>query len=109
MAPDDMLICVQSEWNGWKTARVRLSDLEDIHWFQPIRAPRPIAHGYICCSRIVAGEVPHDCHSVSAPHRLRVCVLKRHSPASAYEEIARRADQEKRSARPGLAVDVPPT
>jgi hypothetical protein len=93
-APDDTLICVQREWDGWRTARVRLSDLENIHWFQPSRAPALLAHGYVSCSRIVHGEIPHECERVSAPHRLPVCVLKRHSPASVYEEIARRANQE---------------
>jgi hypothetical protein len=36
--------------------------------------------------------VPHECEKLSAPHRLRVCVLKKHSPESVYQEIARRAD-----------------
>jgi len=92
---DDTLISVQREWDGWRSARVRLCDLENIHWLQPGRAPAPLAHGYICCTQIVNGEIPHDCEQTSAPHRLLVCILKRHSAASAYEEIARRADQEK--------------
>jgi hypothetical protein len=89
---NDMLICVQREWDGWRTAEVRLGDLQNIHWHQPGRAPRPLLHGYISCASITAGEIPHDCERTAGPHRLLVCVLKRHSAPSVYAEIARRAD-----------------
>jgi hypothetical protein len=91
---DDLLVCVQREWNGWRTGQVRLHDLQDIHWFQPSGAPRRLAHGYIACTNIVAGALPHDCERASAPHRLLVCILKSHTGTSLYAEIARRADEQ---------------
>ena len=94
-ASDELLIRVQSEWNGWRTAEVRLEDLRDVHWFQPARAPHALAHGYIVCSNIVLGDLPHDCDRGSAPHRLLVCILKSHTIASVYAELARRADQQR--------------
>jgi hypothetical protein len=99
-AHDEVVIRVQSEWNGWRTAEVRLRDLENVHWLQPSRAPQPLVHGYILCRNITTGEVPHDCDSTSAPHRLLVCVLKRHMIPTAYAELARRAD-EQRTLPPG--------
>jgi hypothetical protein len=90
---DDMLIRVQSDWNGWRSADVRLGDLRDVHWFQPPRAPRALVHGYMSCSNIAAGNIPHDCDQRSAPHRLRVCILKRHTIPPVYAELARRADE----------------
>ena len=57
-APDDLLIRVQSEWKGWRNAEVRLRDLQNVHWFQPVQAPQPLVHGYISCTSIVAGEMP---------------------------------------------------
>src|ERR1051326_4492911 len=91
--PDEALINVQREWNGWRTAFVRLRALQNVHWFQPRGAPRPLLHAYGPCTSIVEGELPHDCNRTPAPHRLLVCILKCHSTAVAYAEIARRADE----------------
>lgn len=97
-AHDDMLIRVQSEWDGWRNAEVRLGDLHDVHWFQPTRAPRALVHGYISCSSFATGDIPHDCDRRSAPHRLLVCILKRHTIPAVYAELAQRADDQRMSA-----------
>lgn len=89
---DDMLIRVQSEWDGWRNAEVRFGDLRDVHWFQPPRAPHALVHGYISCSNIATGDIPHDCDRRSAPHRLLVCILKKHTIPPVYAELAQRAD-----------------
>ena len=31
----DELISVQLDWSDWHTAMVPLSDLRDVHWYQP--------------------------------------------------------------------------
>jgi hypothetical protein len=92
---ENTLIFVQREWDGWRTAEVRLGDLEHIHWFQPSEAPCALVHGYIWCASITAGNIPHICEPSAGPHRLLVCVLKRHSLPSVYAELARRADQQR--------------
>jgi len=91
---DHMLIRVQSEWNGWRGAEVRLADLCEVHWHQPSRAPRRFVHGYMSCSNIVTGDIPHDCDRTSAPHRLLVCILKSHTVPVVYASLARRADDQ---------------
>jgi hypothetical protein len=91
----EMLIRVQSAWNGWRSADIRLRDLRDVHWFQPNQAPRELVHGYVSCSAIAAGEIPHECVQQSVPHRLLVCILKRHTIPTVYAELARRADQQR--------------
>lgn len=88
----NIVMFVRGEWNGWRTAEVRMRDLEDLHWAQPSGAPRPLLHGYISCARITAGDIPHQCERTAGPHRLLVCVVKRDSPPSVYGEMARRAD-----------------
>ena len=98
-AQDDQLIRVHAEWNGWRNAEVRLRDLEHIHWSQPGPAPHPIVHGYVSCTKVVGGGIPHDCDQTAGPHRLLVCVLKKHALPTTFAELARRAD---------LAVSVPP-
>jgi hypothetical protein len=105
---DERLIRVQSEWDGWRNAEVCLGDLLDVHWFQPTRAPQALVHGYIFCSNIATGNIPHDCDRRSAPHRLLVCILKRHTIPAVYAELARRADDQRISlsntTRTGLVV-----
>jgi hypothetical protein len=100
----DTVICVQGKWDDWKTAEVRLRNLQDVHWSQPTGAPRPLAHGYILCSDIIIGEVAHACDGGALPHRLRVCVLKRHSAPTIYAEIARRADVRQQAEQTPMAL-----
>jgi hypothetical protein len=90
-AYDHILIRVQSDWKSPRGAMVRLGDLREVHWDQTGDAPRRLVHGYIACSQIVTGYLPHACCDESAPHRLRVCVLKRHNLPMVYEELTRRA------------------
>ena len=92
MGSDDTLIRVHQQWSGYWTADVRLRDLEDIHWFQPRGAPRPLLHGYIVCANIVSGDMPHDCAAGAGSHRLLVCVLKKHNTSVSYGELTRRAE-----------------
>lgn len=89
----DELISVQLDWSDWHTAMVPLSDLRDVHWHQPSRAPHALLHGYVACSGIVSGNIPYDCQSQSAPHRLRVCILRKHVLAGVYSELSRRANE----------------
>jgi hypothetical protein len=90
--PNEVLIRVHREWNGWQSAEIRLRDLEDVQWLQPNGAPHPLVHGYVNCTRTMSGVLTHDCNRRTAPHRLLVCVLKRHTIPTAYAELARRAD-----------------
>ena len=101
---DDMLIRVRSEWKGWHDAEVRLRDLQSLHWYQPSGAPHPLVHGYIFCTDILTGEMPHDCEQTAPPHRLLVCVLKRHTLTTAFAELARRADEHPASPLDGRAA-----
>jgi len=93
MPTDARLIRVHAHWDDWRNADIRLADLRDVHWLQPARAPHALVHGYISCSSIVSGEIPHDCDRRSAPHQLLVCVLKRHTVPPVYAELARRAHE----------------
>ena len=94
-ADDETLIRVQQGWDGWHSAEVRFGDLRDVHWFQPDRAPHALVHAYVSCTTVVTGDIPHKCDPETAPHRLLVCILKKHALPSIYAEIARRADEHK--------------
>jgi hypothetical protein len=87
---DELIVPVRRAWNGWQTAEVRLGELHGIHWHQPAGAPRPLIHAYVDCTR-TQGQIAHDCGTTPAPHRLLVCVLKRHAMPIAYRELVRLA------------------
>jgi hypothetical protein len=97
----EKLVVVQREWDGWHTSLVRLSDLENVHWFQPNHAPRPLIHAEVACTNLREGDIPHNCELTPPPHRLTVCVLKRHTSEAIYAHLAAKADQH--GAVPGLA------
>jgi hypothetical protein len=93
----DTRIFVERAWDDWRVAEVLLADLHDLHWRQPSGAPRALIHGYISCSSIVAGSISHDCDHSTCPHRLLVCVLKKHCAPSVYAFIAQCADARARA------------
>jgi hypothetical protein len=89
---DDLLLNVHAAWNGCRNASVRFGDLGEVHWRRPAGAPQVLLHGYVSCSKLLSGAIPHVCDAATAPHRLLVCVLKRHTLDAAYGALARRAD-----------------
>jgi hypothetical protein len=84
------LMIVQQDWNGWRKAWAPVSALEDVHWYQPPGAPKPLVHGYVACAALVSGQLPHDCSS--APHRLLVCVLRQHTGSAVFDALVERAN-----------------
>lgn len=104
-ADPNALVRVHSRWDGWQTVEVRLADLDDIHWFQPERAPHPLLHAYVSSGRFAAAEtMRHDDDSRSAPNRQRVCVLKRHTIPGLYAALADRAHDQRASASSSARV-----
>ena len=95
MAPTslDQLIAVQAMWNGWRTALVPARDLENVHWFKPVGAPRALLHAEVSCAVLPPKAVPHECDPASYPHRLMVCIIKNHVTAGVYDALARLAGE----------------
>jgi hypothetical protein len=87
----DEFVNVHSAWDGWRAANVRVADLRGVHWHRPSFAPTSILHGYVDCTDVVSGALPHDCDPASRPHRLLVCILRRHTSVPVYLEVAGRA------------------
>lgn len=85
-------VTVQCAWDGWQTATVQASDLEQLHWRQPEGAPRPLVHGYVKCTQLLAGTIAHACNQASRPHRVLVCVLKSRTLPLTFAQLARLAD-----------------
>jgi hypothetical protein len=106
----DRLVVVRGEWNGWRTAMVRESDLKDAHRWQPPGAPRALVHATVRCDAIVSGDIAHECDVESAPHEMLVCLLKHDVPAKVFETLFRPADARAllhRIVHPTIAVAAP--
>jgi hypothetical protein len=88
---DEFVVNVHDRWNGCHGADVRLGALRLVHWHRPDRAPHEMVHGYVSCTDIICGQIPHECDH-QTPHQLFVCVLKKHATPMVYDELVRRAD-----------------
>ena len=93
---EETLIPVQREWDGWRLAEVRFKDLQDVHWFQPLGAPRALVHGYVAPSTVVSGDLVEKTGG-ETQDRLLVCVIKCHMAAPIYTALAARADHARQS------------
>ena len=100
---DDFAIAVTVDWNDWRSATARVRDLQGVHWHQPPLAHQPLLHAYVSCADLAGGTLPHACEPATAPHRIRVCILRCHTIPAAYAELVRRA-----GAVPGLSLSRVP-
>jgi hypothetical protein len=85
------LVRVQWTWDAWRTAMVRVRDLEDVHWSWPPGAPRPLIHASVLCTMLSVGDLDHDCEPSARPHRVAVCLLKSHVSTHVFEYLEQRA------------------
>jgi len=79
---DDPLVWVRRQWNDWREAQYRLSDISGLHWDDisggvNARAPRTFLHGYVLCNVMVSGEISHSCRHGPPPHSVKVCIVKK--------------------------------
>jgi hypothetical protein len=76
------LVWVRPQHRDWRQAAFRLSDLQDVSWGDPLdEAFLTRLYAHVWCDAMVDGERLHACKPVTAPHRLRVCVLRRDNEA----------------------------
>ena len=85
-------VVVQRDWNGWRTAQAKLSDLSGVHWFQPVGAPRPLLHAFMSDGSLLPAELSEMNGTAVQSAPVLVCVLKCHIPAATYAALAQRAD-----------------
>ena len=84
---------IRRQWNSWQQATVPLSKLEGVHWSQAsggvqARAPQPFIHAYVWCDDI-EGDIDHSCIHGTAPHRIKVCIVKSANSKEAFETLVR--------------------
>jgi hypothetical protein len=76
---------IRRQWNDWRTAIVSLDSIDGLHWSSVSggvqqRSPRPFLHAYVRCDQILEGELAHSCLHGTAPHRVKICIVKKDNP-----------------------------
>lgn len=94
MTEDNPLITVRRQWNDWKLAEYRLSELSGLHWDTisggvNAKSPRDFLHAYVLCDRMESGELSHSCRHGKGPHLIKVCVTKTHNKEVVPQVLAK--------------------
>ena len=93
---EEKFVFVRRQWNDWKIAKYRLSDIQNPHWSDTsggvfARAPQPFIHGYVQCDLAVEGEVAHSGVHGSCPHSILVCVVKKDNKPAIFKLLVAQA------------------
>jgi hypothetical protein len=89
---DTELVSVRRAWNSWEIAQVYAGDVANLLWDVAgggvkDTAPEAFIYGYIFCDVIVSGSVAHSCLHGTAPHSIKVCILRKDNPPRIYNHF----------------------
>jgi hypothetical protein len=94
---DEDFVFVRRHWNDFRIAKIKATDLTDIHWSSisggvGSASPRPMVSGYMLCDRIVEGELAHSCQHGPGPHSIKVVVVKKDNTPKTVKRLRAVAD-----------------
>lgn len=86
------LVSVRRQWNSWETAQVYVADIANPLWDiagggTKETAPDALIYGHIWCDALVSGSVAHSCLHGTAPHSIKVCILRQDNPPRIYNHF----------------------
>ena len=86
------LVSVRRAWNSWEVAQVYIGDVDNPLWDLAgggvkETAPEAFIYGYIFCDAIVFGSIAHSCLHGTAPHSIKVCILRKDNPPRIYNHF----------------------
>ena len=86
------LVSVRRKWNSWEIAQVYVGDVENLLWDLESggvkeSAPEAYIYGYIWCDRLVSGSLAHSCLHGTAPHSIKICILRKDNPPRIYNHF----------------------
>lgn len=75
------LVSVRRQWNSWEVAEVYVGEVSNPLW--DIKsggvkgyAPEALIYGHVWCDSIISGSLAHSCLHGTAPHSIKVCILR---------------------------------
>ncbi|MBP2656649.1 MAG: hypothetical protein H6Q73_4218 [Firmicutes bacterium] len=83
------LVSVRRNWNSWEIAQVYVGDVSNPLWDLESggvkeSSPEALIFGYIWCDMIVSGSVAHSCLHGTAPHSIKICILRKDNSPRIY-------------------------
>lgn len=76
------LVSVRRQWNSWEIAQVAVGEVSNPLWDLVSggvkeTSPEAFIFGYIWCDAILSGSVAHSCLHGTAPHSIKICILRK--------------------------------
>jgi hypothetical protein len=89
---DNELVSVRRQWNSWEVAQVYVGDVNNPLWDVlgggvKDTPPEAYIYAYTFCDAIVSGSVAHSCLHGTAPHSIKVCLLRQDNPPRIYNHF----------------------
>jgi len=86
------LISVRRQWNSWEIAQVYVSDVSNPLWDLTSGgvkeySPEALIFGYIWCDAILSGSIAHSCLHGTAPHSIKICILRKDNSPRIYNHF----------------------
>lgn len=83
------LVSVRRKWDSWEVAEVYVSEVDNPMWDLESggvkeTAPEALIFGYVYCDAIVSGSLAHSCLHGTAPHSIKVCILRKDNSPRIY-------------------------
>ena len=89
---ENELVSVRRHWDSWEIAQVFAGDLSNPLWDLVSGgvkdyAPEAQIFGFVWCDSIVSGSLAHSCLHGTAPHSIKVCILRKDNPPRIYNHF----------------------
>ena len=86
------LVSVRRQWDSWEVAQVTVGEVANPLWDLVSggvkeTAPEAFIYGYIFCDAIVSGSVAHSCLHGTAPHSIKICILRKDNPPRIFNHF----------------------
>ena len=86
------LVSVRRQWNSWEVAQVNVGEVANPLWDVEsggvkASAPEALIYGYVWCDAIVSGSLAHSCLHGTAPHSIKICILRQDNSPRIYNHF----------------------
>jgi hypothetical protein len=84
------LVSVRRQWNSWEVAEVYVGEVSNPLWDIESggikgAATEALIYGYVWCDAIISGSLAHSCLHGTAPHSIKVCILRKDNPPRIFD------------------------
>jgi hypothetical protein len=86
------LVSVRRHWNSWEIAQVYVGEVANPVWDLVSGgvkefSPEALIFAYVWCDAIVSGSIAHSCLHGTAPHSIKICILRKDNSPRIYNHF----------------------